>query len=104
MNVGEALPMDADLVFVEMTNHEKGFAEHFDRIIKPTLVQIEKERLVARRKYWIRLTLSGLFYVALVGIAVLQFVENRREYFMGLIVVGIIFALILFWWIRRQKL
>ena len=52
--------MNSDIVFIEKVPHEKGFAEHFEKYVKPKLLEIESTRLLERRIVLIHATLASL--------------------------------------------
>lgn len=68
---------NSNLVFVEKTPREKGFAVHFEHHIKPKLLKIEEARLdalEASRKREFRAILGGVA-VAVVAVSILLQLE-----------------------------
>ncbi len=64
------IPPDFDLVFVERAPHERGFAEHFERHIKPKLLEIERARLDAlaaiRKRLLIAVLIGAVFVLTVI--------------------------------------
>lgn len=91
---------NASLVFEEKAEHEKGFAAHFDKQLKPKLIELEAARLKARRALWVRIAITT--GVVVVGAGILYFVYPwRADIFWWGLGIWLVTVAFLVWLARR---
>ncbi len=98
------IPPNFDLAFVEKAPHERGFAEHFERHIKPKLLEIERARLGAlatsRKRSRIAILLGAVFVLPLILMLANDAAGNSTEWIQAVLAISTAPGVLLYYWAR----
>ncbi len=96
------IPPEFDLDIVEKAPHERGFAEHFERHIKPKLLEIERARLdtpaAYRKRLRIGILLGAVFVVPLIVMLANDAAGNNTEWIQAVLAIAVAPGVYLFYW------